>query len=268
MRCLVTLVCLFVSFLGLVFANPVSLRILHLNGLPHGKNQVQGMNVLENQFKRYRKTDLPCLTTFSGDFIPRSSNATSAMNILRRLEMLNVNVGTIGNRDLESGGDHLKNVLESSKFEWISTNVLEMRTGENLIHPYVVYEIQGMKLCVLGFLDPNSHRGSSADDVFVDDPRDCARQVVNKMKGSVDLFVAISHMNAEQDAELGALFPEIKVILGKHSSVQGKTYRQNLVTVLDVTFDKSSGSVMNIKHTTNDSTAMHRMNVNFIEINQ
>ena len=49
------------------------------------------------------------------------------------------------------------------------------------------------------------------------DPIEAARQIVDKHRGAVDFFVALTHLGKEEDIRLAKAVPEIDLIIGGHS---------------------------------------------------
>ncbi|MFC2139789.1 bifunctional metallophosphatase/5'-nucleotidase [Bacteroidota bacterium] len=62
---------------------------------------------------------------------------------------------TIGNHDIETGHPVYDKVYEELSFPWLAANAVHEKTGEQYFTPYHVFEIEGVKVAVLGMITPH-----------------------------------------------------------------------------------------------------------------
>lgn len=66
---------------------------------------------------------------------------------------------TLGNHDLEPG-EHVYHDRLPMQFHmpWLCANAIDSRTNQPMFTPYTVFERQGVRVAVIGFVNPNIHR--------------------------------------------------------------------------------------------------------------
>ena len=127
---------------------------------------------------------------------------------------------TIGNHEFDIKREELIERIAESRFQWFSSNVFQ-QDGQPLpaVVPHVVIEVGA---------DPNLVRigmfGLTLDSSKVDwvsydtDLAKVAREQVRILKEekNVDILIALTHLQIEQDMELAEAVPELDLILGGH----------------------------------------------------
>ncbi len=142
----------------------------------------------------------------------------------------------IGNHEFNFGLEVLRRAEAQADFPFLSANVLDEKTGEPAFPPYVVRDLDGLRVGLLGLTTPNipgwelpeNYRGL----VFAD-PDEAARRWLPVLKDEqgCDLVVVIAHTGFERDPVTGepsgtghedfgwriAQVPGVDVLLTGHS---------------------------------------------------
>lgn len=140
--------------------------------------------------------------------------------ILPLLEQMELDGFIPGNWDFAYGKDQLKHLVERLPFPALACNVFDEVTGEPLLHPYLIKEMQGMTAGIIGLTYPYvdiTMPGNFSEGLQFSRGVEEVRDIVNGMKGEVDVVVLVSHMGLPLDAKLATLVSGIDVILSGHS---------------------------------------------------
>lgn len=147
---------------------------------------------------------------------------------------LNYDVMIPGNHDLDFGIKYLKNIVKKLNCEYICANLVDM--NDNLVFkPYAVIERKGFKIAVIGLLTERFSLLTGKycpQDVYVRNPKEVLRNILDEIKEKVDFIVVCYHGGATIDpvsnkrwfypsiedgaGELIAQFPEINSFIYGH----------------------------------------------------
>ena len=127
-----------------------------------------------------------------------------------------------GNHEWDGGPIALRNVLGWAKFPFVCANVtfddtLQMPN----VHPYVVFERDGLKLGVIGGIQlgengiPDFHPRNAGGSHFVP-LSDVLQKNIDELSDCNAVFL-LSHCGYEEDRETAAQFPQLAAIFGGHS---------------------------------------------------
>jgi 5'-nucleotidase len=173
------------------------------------------------------------ITVLPGDFISPSALGTAEydgkrINGAQMIDVLNL-VGldyvTFGNHEFDYKYDVLQSRMDESYFEWISSNVYHDQNGlrqsfgriNHLLPQYVILKIPFSKnrIVKIGMIaltiDANKQ-----PYVYYENHIDAGKRIYNEIKDSIDFLIALTHLSIQQDKELAAAMPEIKLIMGGH----------------------------------------------------
>lgn len=155
------------------------------------------------------------------------SNISQGQGMTELLNVIGYDAVEIGNHEFDWGMDNLRKILEISKFPVLGANILkEDLTNPEGIQPYIIKEIDGVKVGIIGLItnlvskgaDSKNTEGLIFEDVIVN-----ARRNVDEMKKKgADLIIALSHQNDQNDINLAETVPGIDIIVGGHSHIATK----------------------------------------------
>lgn len=116
----------------------------------------------------------------------------------------------VGSTDLLLGRETVQQRQSEAQFQFLSANVVVTGTGALLFAPYIVKEIDGIKVGVLGITDPWE---AGLDGVRVTDPFSATIRFVPEMREESDLVVVLSRAGRPVDQRIAAEVPGVDFII-------------------------------------------------------
>lgn len=138
--------------------------------------------------------------------------------ILKLYGKMGYDAVNIGDTDLVLGLEYLRTLQEHSSVPFLSANLKEKRTKQTVFKPYLVKEMNGLKVGIIGLITQsippvlNKIRG-----YFVEDPARTATDSINDALLNVDIIIALAHMNHSEIESLAQKVPKISIIIGGHN---------------------------------------------------
>jgi 5'-nucleotidase / UDP-sugar diphosphatase len=155
--------------------------------------------------------DLVIGTAMSSVF--RGAPDIAAMSLMR------YDAQALGNHDFDFGLAHLRELKTSARFPFLCTNLKPKRPG--ICEPYVIKSVGGLRIGIIGLLGgktfPDFFEASVVKELDAREPLGAARDAVAALKGRVDLIVAVTHEETEEDLALLESVAGIDVIVGGHT---------------------------------------------------
>ncbi len=146
------------------------------------------------------------------------------------IEVMNAigyDVMTLGNNEFKGAeGIAAQQVLfdriKQAKFPVLSANVFRKSTGKEIVEPYKIFNLQGVKIGVFGLTAPRVGGYRSAEGLEVRNPIGAAKAVVAELRQKADFIIALTHIGYATDPfacdlMLAAAVPGIDVIVGGDS---------------------------------------------------
>lgn len=188
------------------------LRILHTNDL-HGKLTPQAA-------ERLRALDRD-LFVDSGDCIATGNLGVPlvAEKAWKFLAEAGCDVGTLGNRETHVLESAFRMKIEGCRHTLVCAN-LSTRDGRRVLPPSATFERAGLRIGVVGVMVPmvtDRMKSRHLSAYLWSAPIPAVAAEARRIRESVDVLVAITHIGHTQDRELATACPEIDVILGGHS---------------------------------------------------
>ncbi len=215
--------------------NLTNLTILHSNDL-HGDffaeqvddKLIGGVSRLSGYISKTRAEIENTIYAIAGDMF-RGSVIDSEFKGISTIEIMNLispDVVTIGNHEVDYGVPHLLFIEKCAKFPIINANLHIKTTMSRLFSPYLIMEVDNLKVLFIGIITEdilNQTRGDDIVGTFLDIGE--AAQDVGKICDTyntmdIDLTVLLTHIGFENDKRLAAqLLPEwgVDIIIGGHS---------------------------------------------------
>jgi len=154
------------------------------------------------------------------------ADSTKGKVVIEAMNRLGYTAMTIGEVELQLGLEELRARMQEAQFPLLSANVTVKATGELLAKPYVIVEMEGLKVGILGLTNDNATQITSVsattgatsanigDKFVVSDALQAARKYVPEIAAQVDVVVVLSHTGKEMDQRLAQEVPGIAVIVG------------------------------------------------------
>ena len=200
---------------------------LHGNILPidyyTNKPDNRGLAKVATLIKQARRENPNLLLVDSGDTIQGSpleyyhnrKNNAPADPMMLAMNTLRFDAMTVGNHEYNFGLDILGKARREAKFPWISANTYKKGSNETAYDPYIVKEIGGVRVGILGLTTPTipswENPPNYAGLEFRETVSEAKKWVaVLREKERADLVVIAMHMGLEEDLRTGEPFPNLK----------------------------------------------------------
>ncbi|OOE48334.1 bifunctional 2',3'-cyclic-nucleotide 2'-phosphodiesterase/3'-nucleotidase [Salinivibrio kushneri] len=216
---------------GTAFADTINLRVIettdiHTNVMDYDyyKNkpsQKIGLVRAATVVKQARDEAQNALLVDNGDLIQGSPMGDYMASkgikpgevhpVYKAMNLLNYEVGNIGNHEFNYGLAFLKESINDANFPYINANVFDAETGAHYFDPYLIKEYQlkdedgdahTIKVGYIGFVPPQIMTWDKANlegKVIAKDIKQTAEKLVPEMKAKgADVVVAIPHSGISQ----------------------------------------------------------------------
>jgi len=221
-------------FAGLPVAGRTSAKRLHLVVLGttdlHGnlfpldyyldKPDNRGLAKIATLIRQVRKENKNVLLIDSGDTIQgtpleyyhNKKNNSPADPMMLAMNALNYDAMTVGNHEYNFGLQVLEKARHEARFPWLSANTYDKGSGHTHYQPYIVKEVDGVRIGVLGLTTPGIPNWENAPNyagLEFREPLSEAKKWVPilRRKERADVVVIAMHMGLEQDLGTGELNP-------------------------------------------------------------
>lgn len=133
---------------------------------------------------------------------------------------------TLGNHEFNFGLEMVKKIEKEAAFTMLAANATYAKDGSYLVKPYIIKEVAGVKVGILGLTNPNIPRwdGPKVTDLKFATPLESAEKHIAEMKAEgVDLIVLSTHMGFTSEYggdgadEIVAKFPEVAAVITGHA---------------------------------------------------
>ena len=119
---------------------------------------------------------------------------------------------TVGNHEYNFGLQVLEKARSEAKFPWLAANTYDKGTTNTHYQPYIVKEVAGVRIGVLGLTTPGIPNWENAPNyagLEFKDPLSEAKKWVPLLRGKehADVVVIAMHMGLEEDLRTGELNP-------------------------------------------------------------
>lgn len=128
-------------------------------------------------------------------------------------------VWTPGNGEFYAGVPNLLARTRQAQFPCISANV-HTKDGAYLTRPWVIMNLDGIRVGVLGLTAPRIATYSTTGGLNVEDPVAAAQRAVAELRGRCDVIVALTHIGFLSDLALASSLPDIDLIIGGDSHTE------------------------------------------------
>jgi 2',3'-cyclic-nucleotide 2'-phosphodiesterase (5'-nucleotidase family) len=179
-----------------------------------------GITKVATLVKEARKTDPNLLLVDSGDTIQgtpleyfhNKRNNTPPDPMMLAMSALHYDSMTVGNHEYNFGLKVLEKARSEAKFPWLSANTYNKGTPTTHYTPYIVKEVDGVRIGVLGLTTPGIPNWENVPNYegleFKETISEAKKWVpVLRETGKVDLVVITMHMGIEEDLRTGTLNP-------------------------------------------------------------
>lgn len=123
----------------------------------------------------------------------------------------------IGEKDFIMGLKFFKELILKAKFPFISSNLIEKKGQKPLFTPYLIKNISGIRIGIMGLLDDqfNITLSQMEPDLLILDPiTHTKNNLIKGLREYCDLLIVLSQLGEMKTKKLAKEVPEIDLILG------------------------------------------------------
>ncbi|WP_411345513.1 5'-nucleotidase C-terminal domain-containing protein [Paenibacillus sp. WLX1005] len=175
----------------------------------------------------YRAANPNTLLLDDGDAVHGTSFATLVRgeSVIQVMNKMGYAVMEPGNHEFDYGYERLLELTKMANFPVISSNIIQKDTGKAPFEPYIIREVDGVKIGIFGLETPETAyktNPNNVKNVEFTDPTEAARNMVSELQGKVDVIVALGHIGMDQSTEQTSIdivkaVPGIDVFIDGHS---------------------------------------------------
>lgn len=202
----------------------ISTTDLHGNILPidyyTNKPDARGLAKVASIIRAARKETPNLLLIDSGDtiqgtpleYVHNKINNTPADPMMLAMNTLNYDAMTVGNHEYNFGLKVLTKARSEAKFPWLSANTYKKGTDEPYFTPYIIKEVNGVRVGTLGLTTPAIPNWENAENYAGMEFREPVSEakkwvVVLREKEHVDVVIIAMHMGIREDLLTGEVRP-------------------------------------------------------------
>lgn len=163
-----------------------------------------------------------------GDVLHGTTFATleKGESVVRVMNEVGYDTMTPGNHDFNYGKDRLLELAGMADFDIISSNI-EYEDGTSFLKPYVIKEVDGVRVAIFGLTTPETYYKtlpSNVEGLNINDPVTTAKMMMAMLEPVSDVQIALAHLGSDlstlEDERSTAIAMEvagIDLILDGHS---------------------------------------------------
>ena len=136
--------------------------------------------------------------------------------LIQSYNEMGYDVVNVGEKDLMIGLKFLSEMSRKAKFPFISANLVDKKTGKGVFKPYVIKEIAGLRIGILGLLDDQFNPTLQEKDpgLNIIEPLPALKATIKGLREYCDFIVILSQLGESKDKKLARENPDIDLILG------------------------------------------------------
>jgi 2',3'-cyclic-nucleotide 2'-phosphodiesterase/3'-nucleotidase len=227
-----------------------------------------GIAKVATLIKEARKNDPDLLLLDSGDtiqgtpleYVHNRRNNTPPDPMMLAMNALHYDAMAVGNHEYNFGLKVIEKARSEAKFPWLSANTYRTNSETNYHKPYIVKEVQGVRIGILGLTTPgipNWENKPNYEGLEFRETVSEAKKWVKVLRETekVDVIVIPMHMGIEEDLRTGIPNPSqvpnenaaiaiAKQVPGVDVILMGHTHRDVPSLVVNSQFVKVKASVI------------------------
>lgn len=202
------------------------IRILYLNDFhgfaepykPFGSDENLGGIAYLSARLNLLRNERDSLLISAGDMIQGNNwaNLSQGESVIELMNAMKFDAMVLGNHEFDFGQDVLKKRVSEAKFPVLGANV----EGFGLLKPYVIKEINKVKVAVIGVVTadtPVSTDPRNVEGLIFLQPAEVVKKTLQELKDKADIFIVLSHIGYQADRGLAEDVKGIDIIVGGHS---------------------------------------------------
>ncbi|GMU24402.1 MAG: thiosulfohydrolase SoxB [Phycisphaerae bacterium] len=150
------------------------------------------------------------------------ANETRGQAVLELMEAIGYHALAIGNHEPDFTAGRLRAYMRSGRIPLLAANITDRATGRPFFKPFIIHEVAGVKVGILGLGYPNTPLTTAKKNVaeldFHLDSAFVVQQYLPQLRQQgAQLIVVLSHLGLGADLRLAESVKGVDVIAGGHS---------------------------------------------------
>jgi 2',3'-cyclic-nucleotide 2'-phosphodiesterase (5'-nucleotidase family) len=134
---------------------------------------------------------------------------TKGQSSIEAMNMMGYDAMALGEGDLAALGlSILQQRIQEANFPVLSANAVLAATTERLVEPYLIREMGGHRVAIIGLTGP-----LTTTEVIILDPLETTKQMVAELKGHADVILLLSHAGLSTNHRIINAVPEIAFVI-------------------------------------------------------
>ena len=192
-----------------------------------------GMARLATLVREVKRENPNTVFAIGGDFLSPSVESTflQGAQMVAALDAAGLDLATFGNHEFDFGPSVLAERMKESKFQWLSANVVDRRSGRPFggASAETLLTLGGLRVGFFGLTMVDAARTSRpGPDIVFNPPLTAGKEVVARLRAQgAQVVVGVTHQEIADDRALAAA-ADVDLILGGHehdpmAAEEGKT---------------------------------------------
>ncbi len=131
------------------------------------------------------------------------------------MSLLHYDAINLADKDLRYGLAYLETMKSKYELPFISANIYRRDNGQRLAKPYLIKEVDGLKIGIFG-ITTTAVTVDVKETFEIRDPVAAARQMVSELRDKCDVVVALSHLGLDASRKLPVQVSGIDVVVSGH----------------------------------------------------
>lgn len=226
-----------------------------------GKDSKKGLARIFTKVKEIRNNNKNTLLVDSGDFLQGTPlvgfygmKEINIVNpIVKAMNIMDYTALGVGNHEYDYGIDNLQKAKKDAKFSLLSANTYHFNTKKTVFEPYIIKEVNGIKVGIIGFTTPGTavwNKNIVGKKYDFGDILEAGKKYIPELRKKCDVLIAIPHSGYETEKgnegydpkatgtpeenvgkKLAENFPEIDVLFLGHTHTEIKEKFDNGVLI-------------------------------------
>jgi 2',3'-cyclic-nucleotide 2'-phosphodiesterase (5'-nucleotidase family) len=138
---------------------------------------------------------------------------TQGQAMVEAMNLLGYDAMVLGSEDFWLGLDVLRQRMEEAEFPILSANVVMAETDQLFATPYVIEEIGGHKVAIIGLTNQEA-ASAAGGDIVVLDPLETLEGLMGEVGKEADVIIVLSHLGMEVDFQMANEVQGVDLIVG------------------------------------------------------
>jgi len=191
--------------------------------------------------------------------------------IIESFNLMGYDAMGVGDDDFALGKESLLEISKKANSPILSSNLFDEATGKPLFQPYLLKEINGLRIGIFSLLSPDvfpTQGDPRRKGLIFRSPVEIAQNMVRELQPKTDFIILLSHLSYPKDMELAQTVPGIHLIIGSHTGIN-LTYPPPIRnTIIVQTAPKGMyGARLDLTFHNNEPTFYNSMTKRSLEIN-